>query len=251
MAQVAAIWRHPIKSHGRESIASVVLRQGEAMPGDRRWAVVHDMAKDDPDGQRWVSYQNFMIGTRTPGLAGLWAKLHADDRTMTLRHRDLGEMTFEPDNSADTARFLSWIEPLCPENRSRPVRFARIDQRGWTDTEFPSVSLMNIASNRAVEDQLGQPLEMERWRGNFWIDGIEAWAETGWIGKRLRLGEAVLDVIEPVERCLHTAANPVTGQRDADTLGALERGWGHRDFGIYAEVVSGGTVRVGDKIEVL
>ena len=43
-----------------------------------------------------------------------------------------------------------------------------------------------------------------------------------------------------------TTANPETGRRDAETLDALERGWGHQDFGVYAEVVAGGTVKVGD-----
>ena len=37
----------------------------------------------------------------------------------------------------------------------------------------------------------------------------------------------------------------------ADTLGTLETGWGHRDFGVYAEVVESGPVGPGDKVEVL
>jgi hypothetical protein len=43
-------------------------------------------------------------------------------------------------------------------------------------------------------------------------------------------------------------ANPETGRRDADTLGALEEGWGHTDFGIYAEVIEGALIRTGDPV---
>ena len=33
--------------------------------------------------------------------------------------------------------------------------------------------------------------------------------------------------------------DPATGVSDADTLGGLEAGWGHQDFGVYAEVIAG------------
>lgn len=71
------------------------------------------------------------------------------------------------------------------------------------------------------------------------------------MGKTLRIGEAKFKVRERVVRCMHTTANPVTGMRDQDTLGALEAGWGHKDFGVYAEVIKGGQIALGDTAEVL
>ena len=56
---------------------------------------------------------------------------------------------------------------------------------------------------------------------------------------------------ERIKRCMATTANPDTGRRDADTLGALESGWDHRDFGIYGEVVTPGRVARGDAVTVL
>ena len=53
---------------------------------------------------------------------------------------------------------------------------------------------------------------------------------------------------ERITRCKATTVNPETGRIDADTLGALEAGWGHQDFGVYAEVISGGPVAVGDAV---
>jgi hypothetical protein len=98
-----------------------------------------------------------------------------------------------------------------------------------------------------VEQRIGRPLSIHRWRGNVWIDGLAPWEEFDWVGRELRAGDAVLRVRERAERCLATTANPETGRRDADTLGALES-WGHRDFAVLAEVVRGGTLRRGDVV---
>ena len=70
--QVGALYRHPIKSHGRETIDEVRLTQGETMPWDRVWAVTHEATKFDANAPQWASCHNFMIGSRTPGLAGIW-----------------------------------------------------------------------------------------------------------------------------------------------------------------------------------
>ena len=52
-------------------------------------------------------------------------------------------------------------------------------------------------------------------------------------------------------RCLATTANPDTGLRDADTLGALNALSGHQDFGLYARVIEPGTLSLDDTLELL
>ncbi|WP_372805833.1 MOSC domain-containing protein [Loktanella salsilacus] len=109
----------------------------------------------------------------------------------------------------------------------------------------------HTASHAAVADQLGKPLEPERWRGNIWLDGLPPWAEWDWIGRDIRIGAVTLRIQERIARCAHTAASPETGLRDADTLGALRDGWTHTDFGVYAAVMTGGRIALGDELEVL
>ncbi len=244
---VTQLWRHPIKSHGREALETVTLVAGQAMPWDRFWAVQHDQSKHNGDG--WAECMNFMIGTRTPGLAGLWARLDETSRQITLTHDKLGEMTFRPDDYLEAGQFLAWIAPLIPEDRAQPRRIVSAGTRGLTDSDFPSVSIMNESSHRAVSQKLGRSIEVERWRGNIWFDGLAPWEEFDWIGKTIRVGETLLKVHERIERCLHTAANPKTGLRDADTLGALRAGWDHQDFGVYAEVIEGGEIALGAQVE--
>jgi uncharacterized protein YcbX len=97
---------------------------------------------------------------------------------------------------------------------------------------------------------MGLDLSPLRWRGNFWIEGLEPFAEADLPGRRIRLGAALLEVVEPIERCLATTANPETGVRDADTLAGLRDLVANQNFGVYARVIEGGTVRTGDVLQV-
>lgn len=248
MTTVAAIWRHPIKAHGREAIERVVLIAGQTMPWDRHWAVTHDAGSYDGG---WAPCQTFMIGMRTPGLAAIWARLDEDTATVHLRHADLGSFSFRPDDATQQAAFFDWIAPICPAGRASPDSVVTAGARGMTDSAYPSVSILNLASHRAVAAQLGQDIEPERWRCNIWLESLSAWSEFDWIGREIRIGGATLRVRERIKRCMLTATNPATGQRDADTLGGLKAGWDHTDFGIYAEVITGGPVACTDTCEVI
>ena len=249
--QVATICRYPIKSHGREQIDHVTLTTGQTMPWDRVWAVTHEATKFDTAAPAWAACSNFMIGARTPGLAGIWATLDEDARRVTLRHADLDDITLCPDDAQDATRFLAWVAPLCPENRAAPTGIVSAPGRGMTDSDFASISIMTTASHAAVAATMETPIEMERWRGNIFLDGTLPWAEMDWLGRDIRIGDAVLHVRERIERCSLTNTNPISGVRDTDTLGALNTHFGHQDFGVYAEVITSGTIAIGATAEVL
>ncbi len=241
---ITSLWRHPIKSHGRESLDHVTMTPGQTMPGDRVWAVAHEASKTD--GSEWAPCANFSRGAKAPRLMAISAELQGG--SVTLRHPDRPDLSFRPDTQQDA--FLDWVKPLMPADRAASARIVRVPGRGMTDSDFPSISLCNMASHRAVEQKLGRDLSIARWRGNIWFDGLPLWEEFDWLGRDIRIGEAVFHVRERITRCLATTANPETGERDADTLGALNS-WSHQDFGVYAEVLEGGTVRTGDKVQVL
>lgn len=247
MATVAALWRHPIKGHGRETLERVTLAQGQTMPFDRRWAVAHEMAR--ADGSEWAPCAEFSRGAKVPALMAINATTDEAAGTVTLTHPERPDLTFDPDT--EDRAFLDWVRPLMPENRAQSTRIVRVEGRGMTDTDFPSISLINLASNDALAEKMGQDLSPVRWRGNIHLTGLPAWAEFDWVGKTIRIGTAELEVREPIVRCLATTANPATGARDADTLGALNSFCGHQDFGIYAVVTKTGEIAVGDTVEPL
>lgn len=249
--KVSALYRHPIKSHGREAIDQVCLTAGETMPWDRTWAVTHDSTKFDADNPAWAHCHNFMLGSRTPGLAGIWARLDEDARRITLTHQDLDPLSICPDDRADVARFIAWVAPLCADNRAAPKDIIAVKGRGMTDSAYPSVSILNMASHHEVAKSLGGLITPEHWRGNIWLDDTSAWAEFGWMDRDVRVGNAVLRVKEPIQRCQVVNTNPVTGVRDVRTLDILNQNFGHQDFGVYAEVITSGAVSLGDTAEVI
>lgn len=250
MSTVAALWRYPIKSHGREALDHVTLTAGETMPWDRHWAVMHDQSKLDPENPAWVSCRNFVIGSMNPAVAGTWATLDEISGQITLRHADLAPLTFAPNDPADQARFVAWINQLDLKTPATGIA-PHIIGRGYTDDSEPTVTIMNAASHAAVEGVLGGPLEQERWRGNIWLDGLPPWQEFDFIDRDLRIGDAVIHVHKRTQRCMHTTANPQTGLRDTDTLGALNTGFGHQDFGVAGVVIQSGQIKLGDTAEVL
>ena len=240
--RLAHICRHPIKGHGREDLASVRLSAGQCLPWDRHWAVAHDAAKL-VDG--WNPCANFARGAKAYALMAIESDLDEATATLTLRHPDRGALTFRPDDPADLPRFLAWVGPLNPANRAQPARIVTAG-RGMTDSDFPSVAILNLASLSDLSARMGQDLSIHRWRGNLWLDGAAPWAEWDWLGRDIRIGSAVLRVQERITRCMATTVEPATGHSNADTLGALEAAFGHQDFGLYATVVQDGDIALGD-----
>jgi uncharacterized protein len=239
--RLAHIFRHPIKAYGREPLASVRLSAGEGLPFDREWAVAHEAAQLSPG---WNPCMNFTRGAKAPALMAVTAALDEAARRVTLTHPGAGRITVAPDDPADQTRLLAWADPLIPETRARPFAVVR-GGVAMTDSDYPSISVLSLASLADLGTRMGMDLSFHRWRANLWLEGAEPWAEWGWIGQRFRLGGAVLEVVERITRCVATTVDPETGKVAGDTLAALETGFGHQDFGVFARVINGGDIAIG------
>lgn len=243
MITVRDLWRYPIKGIGREPVTGATLTEGATFPGDRIWAVAHDAAKLEPEG--WSRCGNFARAAKAPSLMAITSQTGPDGQ-ITLTHPDRPSLTLSL--PTDDAALRDWLAPLYPDNRPPLAQTVTAAPRGMTDSAFASISIMNHASRRALEQKAGVSLAPERFRGNIWIDGAAPWEEFDWVGKTLTIGGATLRVEEPITRCLATHANPETGQRDIDTLTLLERDWGHQEFGVNAVVLQGGDIAIGDTV---
>ncbi|MDB5660819.1 MAG: Molybdenum cofactor biosysynthesis protein [Cypionkella sp.] len=241
--RLAHICRHPIKGHGRETLASVRLFAGECMAWDRHWAVAHEAAKLVPGWNRCV---NFARGAKAPALMAITSRLDEATATVTLHHPERGEISFRPDDPTDLQRFLAWVTPLNPPERAQPVAIVT-GGRGMTDTQLPALSILSTNSLADLSARMGIALSKDRWRGNVWLDNVEPWAELGWVGKHLAIGGAVFKIEERIERCSATTVDPETGRPNAPTLVALNTHFGHQDFGLYGVVVESGPIAVGDE----
>lgn len=242
---LAAIHRHPVKSLGVEALERVTLAPGAWMPMDRVWAVTRAGTAFDADNPDWVEPNNFARVTHAPRLAQ--ARAGWDGATLTLAHPDAPALSADPETAEGRAAVEAWVAPLVEDALSGPFHLARARQP-LTDVDRPWLSLHSLASLRALSEAAGRPLDPLRFRGNLWIEGLEPWAEAQWPGRVLAVGAVRLRVVEPIWRCAATQANPDTGARDADTLGAMRRLVGDTCFGVYAEVVEGGEIALGDAV---
>ncbi len=243
---LARIVRHPLKSIGREDLEAIELAKGAWMPMDRVWAVAHDRAKLTGD---WAKKVNFLRGVTEPRLMAVTSVWNAKEKTLTLSHPEAGDLAFSPDDPGETPRLLDWLSRIWPADYPAPTGIYRAADGALTDVPGAWLSICSRASNRALSQRIGQELSPHRWRGNLWLDGLAPWQEKEWVGKDIRIGDVTFRVHQEITRCKATMANPDTGRRDADTLGAL-RDLGHQEFGLYAEVISGGTLTLGNSAEV-
>ncbi len=119
-----------------------------------------------------------------------------------------------------------------------------------------AATLLGTGSLQAMARALGvDEVDERRFRMNFGIDGLGEHGEDEWLGRRVRLGEAVVVPQGNVGRCAVTTQNPETGAPDLDTLKALAAYRREAEtteplpFGVHAAVAKPGRVRVGDPVE--
>lgn len=247
LGHVAHLVRHPVKSAGYELVDAATLTPGAAFPFDRVWAVAHAAARlTDP--VTWAPKLQFLRDWGSAELMAISCRSQPGAGEITLSHPRRPTETFRPDDPAEAARLTDWLRPLWPENRPEPARVVRVPGQAMTDQDQPLVSINSTTSLADLSARMGHALSMHRFRGNIWVDGWAPWAELELVGQEITVGTVHLRVEEPIGRCRATGANPETGVQDADTMGALEAGYGHTDFGVFARVIDGGSVRIGDEV---
>ncbi len=249
---LAQIYRHPVKAIGRQVLRGVILEVGKIIPWDRAYAVAHSRSRATDLEQSWAKKSNYLRGVTGPSLMAVVAKFDEDAQTLRLTHPDTDPLEVQIDTADGQDALVQWLRAIWPLDVSEPTQVIHHAGNAQTDVPHPWVSIHTQASHDAVAAAMDAPdLSVHRWRGNLWLDELPAWSEMDWVGKDIRIGEAVFHVHQPITRCKATMANPLTGQRDLDTLAALQTNWGHQDFGVYASVIKGGRLTQGDPVEVL
>ncbi|MDP9384030.1 MAG: MOSC domain-containing protein [Actinomycetota bacterium] len=145
-----------------------------------------------------------------------------------------------------------WADPALPEALARDLGRAvtlRRDLDGQQDLGR-SLLLTTEASRRALEAELGAPVDLRRFRPNLHLDlDAPAWAEErGWEGGTVELeGGVVLRLLHPCERCVIPTRDPDTAEKWPALLRHLVREHA-TGFGINARVEVPGTIRAGERV---
>lgn len=220
---VADLWRFPVKSLGGEQVRRAFLGPFGIL-GDRRHAVID--AAGTPLSAR-----------RARALLGYRARARDSEGGE-------GALVTPPDGPV-----LSWDDPALAASLStalgRPVRLA---SSGLGLHDAAPVHVVTTASLEAAGAWVEGDIDRRRFRANVIVEteAAEPFAEAGWPGASLALGEGgpLLAVVSPTERCAVTTFDPDTLERDPRVLAGLTRDRENL-FGVYARVRRPGWVRVG------
>lgn len=249
--QVTALWRYPVKGLSPEPLSQTTLHAGEPIAGDRRYAVAHGNTPFDPASPEWLPKHNFLMLAKNPSLAALTTRWIEVAHTLTIerngRQVARGDLT-TPVGRAMIAEFLAAY--LKDEVRGTP-HLVEADGHMFSDHKHKVLSLFSEASLHDLERVTGQAMDPRRFRANMMISGQKPWEEFGWVGREIQIGQARLKITQRIDRCPATSANPDSGKVDMNVPRALKAGFGHIDFGVYAEVITGGEIAVGDSLTVV
>ena len=222
---VKQLFRWPVKSMGGEALDALEL-DADGVVGDRAYAL-------------WQRGDRRITARATPGLLA-WHARYVNGGAPVL--------------TAPDGRDWEWgqeglVEAL-DADLDRRVALSH-DPQGHRDVE--GTILITLEQSRArLEEELGAPVDIRRFRTNLHLDlpGAEPFAELGWEGRTLRVGDAELLVDHLCDRCAITTRDPeAPDQAWGDLLRQINQHHGTY-FGARVRVVTPGAVRLGDPVEV-
>ena len=103
-----------------------------------------------------------------------------------------------------------------------------------------SVSLINTQSINDFQQKTDKKVEISRFRGNIYIDGIEPWKEREWIGKIIKINNVSFKVKKNIPRCVAINLKPQTDDNSHNLLQLLKKTYDHFEMGIYLTALDDG-----------
>jgi len=247
-AQIASLYRYPVKGLSPESLPRVALEVGQTFPADRRYAIENGPSGFDPAAPEWLHKSHFLMLMRNERLAGLQTRF--EDRTNLLTIAEGGGAAARGD--LETVEGRAAIEQFFTENFAGdlkgPPKVLSCNGHSFSDVARKVVSIINLASVGAIEGIVHQAVHPLRFRANLYVRGWPAWHEFDLLDQTLAIGGVRLKVVKRIVRCAAVNVDPESVARDLDIPHTLMRRFGHADCGVYAEIIAGGTIHVGDAI---
>jgi hypothetical protein len=225
----------------------------------RKWARLFECRarfSDDGDEVRITLPDGATVSARDPAAAELLSGLFG--RKTTLRTSAAGPPVIEE----------LWLDGA-PDGRAVTDETIARGSPAGTFFDYAVVHLVTTGTLARFAELYPQGrFDVRRFRPNLLVstaDGAAEFVENGWIGKTVAIGESVrLAVTDPCPRCVMSTlaqedlpADPGilrTAARHNSLVGGEGRGPGGAyaaSVGVYARVLSGGTVRRADPVRVI
>lgn len=252
---VDSIVRYPVKGlAGVPTLDPVRLEPGRGLRGDRAFAIAR--RDSTPSATGWLPREHFFHLARHEHLARISLGLveeGSESSTLVVETSEgmaRGERRSSP--SGEVGAFDSTaIDDLLRRTLGADHGEARLVEaasEGLWDWEHAHVSIINLATLEELAREAGMPVDRRRFRANLYLTGLAPFEEFELVGRRIRVGDAELEIFQPTDRCRATTIRPVDGVSDLNVPSLLAARYGYAYCGVYARVVGGGSVRPGDAV---
>ena len=247
-ARIQALFRYPVKGLSPQPLAQVRLTPGATLPADRLYAIENGPTGFDPAAPAYFPKQRFLMLMRNERLAALRTDFDEASHTLSIQWEGREAARGDLRTKAGRLAIEAFFRRFMPKELRGPPKVLSGGGHSFSDVAAKVVSIINLASVSALEAAIGAPVHPLRFRGNFYVAGWPAWHEFDLLGGEITIGSARLKAVKRIQRCAATEVDPDTGLRDLAIPKTLLQSFGHSDCGIYAHVVSGGEVAVGDAL---
>lgn len=235
VGEIQAINRYPVKSFAGEELEACQI-ESYGVQGDR-YCSFYDDTKEN-----WWRY---ITARKIPDMLTYQAQyIEGDIRVTAADGRSFGwdkELLNEIQSLTSTRISMSAFKSPHPEPQHPQL----------LSVDGASILLVTDKSLKKLEALWGQSVDQRRFRGNFVVAVSEdSLGEEDWIGRRLSIGGAELQVDSYCDRCVMITMNPDTLEKDSSLLKQVNKEF-NLNFGVYASVIRTGEIRLGDKVVLL
>lgn len=249
---ILTIQRFPIKGLSPEPLNNVELMSGNGIPGDRLYGFARFNSGFDANDPKPLPKSKFIVLLNQAALAGLTTTFDPKSGLLEIKSSTYHEQ-FTMNDLLERNRAGQFLYDFLKLKDPEAPTFVSAEPHRFTDVSVVSpvmmnaISIVNLNTIKDLEQRINKPIDPARFRANLLIEGLPAWSELDSIGAELVLGDVTLRILSRTQRCPATEVNPETTERDIKLPAVLKKEMGHRDLGVYAEVISNGRLSLGQK----
>ena len=255
---ISSIHYCPVKSVSFQSIKNCEIKKNIGIVGDRIFAFAKglnfEQAKlfeKDPEERRG-KWNKILTLKNSPMMNKYNFLFDGNNLTLTFKNKEI--LTI---NSNELNKYeLVSNKILELENSIKdPVILMKNEASPFYDTSISKKTVLNhsisLINNKSIEDfknKINQEIEIQRFRGNIYINGIDAWEEQNWVGKIMKINDVSFKVEKKIPRCVAINLKPNSDDKSLNLLQSLKKNYNHFDMGIYLTALNDGQINTGEKI---
>ena len=255
LSSLVSIHYYPVKSLSFSSLDICTIKKNIGIVNDRLFSITRhinfEKAKLVEKYPKQRSLNHFLTLKNSPFLNKY--KFYYNGKILSLRQGSKKIISISDDYEKYNLICNKLIN--LEKSISSPIFLLKNKKYPFFDTThskkiFNTISLININSIRDLEKKTNEKIEFDRFRGNFYFDGLAAWKERTWLNKIIKINNISFKVLKNIERCSAINLMPNTDKITINLPLSLKKLYNHIDMGVYLEALEDGEINIGDKITI-